>query len=85
MRAFVGQVFLQDVATTLSDQNQFVAHGGSGSVGDCPVQLPARAADVTVAADGLSEARHGDHPFLTIALVSQGHLDNGGSSENIPV
>ena len=47
---------LQDVATTLSDQNQFVAHGGSGSVGDCPVQLPARAIDVTVAADGLSEA-----------------------------
>ncbi len=47
---------LEDVATTLSNQNQFVAHCGSGSVPDCAIQLPARAKDLMAATDGLGEA-----------------------------
>jgi len=44
---------LEDVATTLSNQNQFVTHSGSGSVRDCAIQLPARAKDLMAATDGL--------------------------------
>ena len=44
---------LEDVATTLSNQNQFVAHSGSGSVRDCAIQLPTRAEDLMAATDGL--------------------------------
>jgi hypothetical protein len=47
---------LEDVATTLSNQNQFVAHSGSGSVRDCAIQLPTRAEDLMAATDGLTEA-----------------------------
>jgi hypothetical protein len=68
MRAFDWSSLLQDVATTLSDQNQFVAHCGSGSVGYCPVQLPARAIDLPVALDDLAEAGHREHPFDHLLL-----------------
>ena len=47
---------LEDLATPLSNQNQFVAHRGSRSVCDRAIQLTARAIDVMAAADGLDEA-----------------------------
>ena len=56
MRALLIQVFLQDVVTTLSNQNQLITHGGGGGVCNRAIQLPARPSDVTVATDGLGEA-----------------------------
>ena len=47
---------LEDLATPLSNQNQFVAHRGSRSICYRAIQLPARAIDVMAAADGLDEA-----------------------------
>ena len=47
---------LEDLATPLSNQNQFVAHRGSRSICDPPIELPTRATDLTAAADGLDEA-----------------------------
>jgi hypothetical protein len=44
-------VFLEDIATALSNQNQFVAHSRGGGVCDRASQLPASAIDLTVAAD----------------------------------
>jgi hypothetical protein len=41
------------VATTLSNQDQFVAHGGSGCVRHRAIQLPTRATNFMAASDGL--------------------------------
>jgi hypothetical protein len=57
MRAPVGcESLLQDVASALSNQDQFVAHGRSSCVTDRTIQLPSGAADLTVATDDLDEA-----------------------------
>jgi hypothetical protein len=56
MRALLVANLLQDVAGALSNHDQFVTHGRSGSVADRMIQLSPCARNLTVATDGLNEA-----------------------------
>lgn len=52
----VGCEFLQDVASALSNHDQFVTHRRSRCVANRTIQLPTCAADLMVAAYDLDEA-----------------------------
>jgi hypothetical protein len=47
---------LEDLAITLSNQDQFIAHSRSSGICDRAIQLPARASDLKAATDDLGEA-----------------------------